>query len=610
MTLDSNERFELRRLIIAAQDGELTDGDRERLEAFVLSPGGADEAAAMLDQLSALEDSTTFNMRVGSRVEAGAHDRVFGPQASDAAKSGKQVARPEGSATSWRGISLWLIATGAAILILSHVSIGVLSWSFAQRKMASVARTTELPDQIVGAKPVEAPESATSYLVSTTACVWFPSRSSTPKVGQSMRSGETISLIEGIAELGFGPSGNDRVRIEGPANAFIRPDGVLSLQSGALVADVADGSPQHFVIETAMGPVLAANGTSMGIVMNLESMDLHVFKGRVTVDAGTDQAQGSLIELSEGEAVRFTMDSDGEMEIIFHDASASKFASARSMGFDPLKISAAYVNTILEADPVIYWRFEKSVAGAPRRIENLGSLSDFDAVVNGDVRWRQYASNRVAEFGLSDVPSVITSERQWPTKKLEEYTIELWIKPTCFHHGSIFCLTQPNPNKNNGHDHGMIFEVGARHWSTLQHLDPNRVRFVHRAPVSNDYKTGTSLLSRDVYKPRTWQHWAVRKKGEVLSMLVDGEVVDVGEDPNDLSPDLNVVIGQLYPDLSHRPFIGQLDEVAVYERALSDTEIQSHYRAVKAPAHTDAKPNDFARVPVLQSGSTLISNHL
>lgn len=611
MTLDPNERFELRRLIVASQDGELSNDERERLDAFVLSPGGAEEAASLLDQLSALEDAPSMRRPAGSCAGVAGN---AGTPVSDSENASTTVDRGNSAGrdpTKWRGISSWVIATSAAILILSHLSIGALSWSLAQRKTASTINASESTVLPEGTTPVESPDGATSYLVSTTACVWFPSRMSTPKVGQSMRLGETLSLVEGIAELGFGPFGNDRVRIEGPASAFIRPDGALSLQSGALTAEVAGGSPQHFVVDTPMGPVRAANGASMGIVMNLQSMELHVFKGRVIVEAGEEREQESAIELAEGEAVRFTIDSEGEMEIVFHNASATEFASARSMGFDPLKISDEYVSTILEADPVIYWRFEESIADSPKRIANQGNLPGFDAVIHGDVRWRQYASNRVAEFGLSDNSSVIVSEKQWPSKELDEYTVELWMKPTCFHHGTGFCLTSPNPSKNNGYDHGLIFEVGARHWSTLQHLKPNRTRFVHRSPISNDYKTGTYLLSEDVYKVRTWQHWTLRKNGDSLSMLVDGRIVDENRDPSKLSPNLNLVIGQLYPDLSHRPFIGQIDEVAVYERALSDREIKEHYRIGKsAPKSAGASADSLTQMPSIDFRTSPFSDRL
>ncbi|MFG0287983.1 MAG: LamG domain-containing protein [Rhodopirellula sp. JB044] len=621
MNIDSKECFELRRLIIAAQAGEISEDEADQLDALILRPGGADVAAALIDQMSSLEDVTSLNVRSSFCSSNGPRGNVCSvtdeptaaadPVITTASSASTSAATsPATSTASKHRIPVWLVATGAAVLLMSHLSVGALSWSLAQNEtktentsapLAEGAPSTTLDvdssqqQDPAGTNP---PRDTKSYLVSTTACVWFPSMSSMPRVGQSVQTGEMLSLIEGIAELGVGPSGNDRVRIEGPASVYIQPDGQLSLQSGALTADIADGNPEGLIVKTPIGTVRASSGASTGLVVNLDSVELHVFRGRVSIAAKDYHAGKTPIELVAGEAVRFTIDARGELEIIFQDASANEFASARSMGFDPLNIGDVYINAVKKSDPAIYWRFENTTTDFPRRIVNHGNLGEFDATIHGDVHWRRYASNRVAEFGLSDNPSVIVSAKPWPAKPLSDYTIELWMKPTCFHHGTAFCLTKDNPEANNGYDHGLIFEVGARHWSTLQHLKPNRVRYVHRTPISNQYQAGTYLLSRDVYKVRTWQHWVMRKQGGTITLTVDGEVVDENKDPTDLSPGLNLVIGQLYPTLSQRPFIGQIDEVAVYERFLSDAELLTHFQA--ANQRPPIKPNSRAAISLYE----------
>ncbi|SMP64329.1 Concanavalin A-like lectin/glucanases superfamily protein [Neorhodopirellula lusitana] len=632
MNADSQEHFELRRLILESQSRELTDAERKQLNDLVLAPGGAAEAAGLFDLFSALEEVIPATKLRASQLVASLANPSSATSATTALSGkaetrdglAKSTLRTQRTVQDWRGVSLWVLATTAAILVLSHLSIGVLSWSLAQRDSGSLSASGASPgspagESVVGDSSVpgssvqpqlsDRRSPAKSYLVSATACMWIQSSQPKPKVGQTLQSGQKLELVEGIAELASGRNGNDRVRIEGPAVASLRPDGQISLRSGALTAQVADNSREALVIDTPMGPVKASSGAAIGIVASPDLMEVHAFRGRVAVSHGDTVTQRSSIEIAAGEAVRLTVDAEGEMDVVYDDASASVFSSVRSMRFDPLSIDSSYSNLVLASDPAIYWRFEELAEGSPKRIANQGSLGDFDAIVQGDVRWQQYASNRVAEFGASDETSAIVSAKKWPAKELDDYTIELWMKPSCYHHGEVLCLTSENSERNNGYDHGLLLEVGARHWSSLRHLNPNRVRCVHRNPLSNDVKAGTTLLSRDRYKVRSWQHWVMRKSGETINLIVDGELADADRDSRGLPPNMNIVIGQLYPDLQQRPFIGQIDEVAIYERALSDQELKQHYRAamttleIKRAEQSEATAKLLKTTPALEAFS-------
>ena len=54
----------------------------------------------------------------------------------------------------------------------------------------------------------------------------------------------------------------------------------------------------------------------------------------------------------------------------------------------------------------------------------------------------------------------------------------------------------------------------------------------------------------------------------------------LSEDTSKLPPGLRLAVGKLYPSKRTRRFVGQLDELAIYNRALSPEEIASHYRPV------------------------------
>jgi hypothetical protein len=565
--VDAKELFELRRLILESQQQSLCDADRERLNALVCTPAGASEAACLIDQLSSFADSRQADARLRSNAAM-----PLSPNVS--------LCDVRRSRYAHVGFS-WSLATVASLFLMTHFVTGWVTWHAARRSAANQMQVELEPQPFATRKGVLSQKEP--YLVSTTACVWKSVSGETPAVGKTIAVGEVLNLVEGIAELEFHDDEGHRaqVRIEGPASVFIHPDGRLGLSSGVLVTEVASSGDALFSIDTPFGAVYVAGGASIGIVADGVQKELHVFRGLATLEPSWSPYVRKAISVEPGESV-LVLEAGGQFpEFVISQASKSRFTSARSIGFDPLHIGPSYVAEVLASKPDVYWRFEGLDESRPRRIVNQGMLEGVDAIVRGDVRWRQYGENRVAEFGLSGAESAFVSAVQWPSVPLDDYTVELWFKPTCFHHGELLCMTAGEALEDGRYDHGLLLEIGPRHWRTLQHIDANRLRFVHRAPVSADFNDGTTVVSRSQYQSRIWQHVVVRKQGDRLDMIVNGELMGTEYDSQPLAPQMQIVIGQLYPDLNHRPFVGQLDEVALYPRALEDDEVQSHFRTVK-----------------------------
>jgi len=117
-------------------------------------------------------------------------------------------------------------------------------------------------------------------------------------------------------------------------------------------------------------------------------------------------------------------------------------------------------------------------------------------------------------------------------------------------------------------------------WTTRQLTrGPNRIRFNHRTPPSGVVLDGTNLVSKDPYQVRVWQHVVARKSGNELSLWIDGNLAAQQEDDAPLPANMQILIGQLYPTKNYRPYVGQIDEVAFNDRALSKQEIRRHIRA-------------------------------
>jgi hypothetical protein len=127
----------------------------------------------------------------------------------------------------------------------------------------------------------------------------------------------------------------------------------------------------------------------------------------------------------------------------------------------------------------------------------------------------------------------------------------------------------------------MLIELGGSGKIPTATHHPGCIRFLHRSPAGNEPQTGTSCYSKTPYTLRKWQHVVATKDGPHMRLYVNGAEVAAGEDPSKLPPGLRLLVGRLYPDRGVRPFIGQLDELALYNRALSASEIADHYRLVR-----------------------------
>lgn len=113
----------------------------------------------------------------------------------------------------------------------------------------------------------------------------------------------------------------------------------------------------------------------------------------------------------------------------------------------------------------------------------------------------------------------------------------------------------------------------------------NRGRFPGRfsgGKREHESRADSRVFSRKPYSPGTWHHVvAVRESGRVL-LYVDGTLEASSEAaPRSEVLNLQVIIGRyslLSGEFWGRPFSGRLDELAIYDRALSAEEVREHSR--------------------------------
>lgn len=613
---DSLQR--LRELILRAQSESLSDEEVGQLNRAIRTPEGAVEAASLLDQLAIFGDchSSQWSAFAERLTE---NTCSFGEAPSGEAFSGMAFSGwPSLPATPVSGLGKsadrdWndeLTEPSQAkrskpvglvlALVASHLLIAGLTWSLSKPTprdgLSGVAATGEgfgrndataalgNGNAFIPQLPIARPVAARSpQLVSMTACVWRSPGDGTPEIGDTLRSGEVLDLIEGVAELRVGDASEEtNVRLEGPASVFIGSDGQLTVQRGSLTALSMGTGSQLVRFNTPIGAIAIRGQSSIGLTCGQSNYEFHLFDGHASIHPHGINASANPIELEKGDAVKIRMRSDDSFEVIRSAASKTNFVSVRSAGFDPLDLDESYASAILSSEPKVYWRFEESVGKAPYYIKNLGSEPNMNAVILGEPSWRQYGKNRVADLGHTPDLTAFQSLQAWPPEPLDDYTIECWVKPQLYHHGEIICLHSTEPLDDGRYPHTMMLESIAHHFhssSILKGLLPNRFRLVHRSLGSSAPINMTDILSKSAYHARVWQHVVSQSKGERKMLWVDGKLSAELINPAPLSANVKILVGQVYPDSSYRKFIGQIDEVAIYDRCLAPNEIRAHIKA-------------------------------
>ena len=477
---------------------------------------------------------------------------------------------------SSHGALSWIVPGACAALLLG-IGIAIGRWvnlpSEFQGAPALVIGTTPNGEHGVPSGGVVA-----ARLVQFTSCVWGPEMH--PRTSDSLRGGDSLNLIYGLAdlELGWPVRGKAKVRLEGPAGMVLMADGGVSLNFGKLTANIALEN-ESFAVETPLGRIEVTGDATIGVAVSPNSTEIHVFSGaaKVVTSWATDSHGSDTLDVDEGQSIRLATTEAGVVQIRRGIAAPGSFVTQISMTDDLLDITEDYVAAIKEASPVCYWRFNRPVDGLIRN-----EMADrYHGQALGNTEWVEEHDNWTIQCGgwlaTDMVPSHVVADRPLESVGVQSYSLEVWVKPSHFHLGTIAALL--NPNRDLPVLHGVLLELGGplSIGTGIEH--PGRVRYLHRNPPEGF--GGTSCFSDHAYGLRKWQHIVAVKDNSEMRLYIDGQEVAKREDTTPLSDGLLLLVGQLDRKRNSRLFIGQLDELAYYERALSDEEIQHHYHLVR-----------------------------
>jgi Concanavalin A-like lectin/glucanases superfamily len=378
------------------------------------------------------------------------------------------------------------------------------------------------------------------------------------------RSGRvTLSMLSGVMLV-----------VEGPADVELVAIDRVFCRGGKLRTRVPEGA-EGFVV-SCPGSAVIDLGTEFALSLESDG------KARVTVIEG--EVEAAVLNAAGIPRRSQRMEQNKAFEIDPHSGEVSTIAEAGSvvapadMVAMPLTLDPGYPSAVLASKPSHYWRFESLAAGViPNEIPRQPPL-----LVTGPVRLTTTpGANQSVVFGPGETGQHLTMGGLWQPARGQGYAIELWFLPEAISHAALAGLFVPTDTKLL--KHLCIVELTALTRQTLH--PPDAVRFLHRSPP--DKAGGVNVYSPERYIPYRWHHLVAQVNGERMELFLDGKLSQSAPVDADRSYQPGqLVLGRLSKIPIHlwwtsRPFVGRMDEVALYDHPITAQEVAHHYRLAK-----------------------------
>jgi hypothetical protein len=206
----------------------------------------------------------------------------------------------------------------------------------------------------------------------------------------------------------------------------------------------------------------------------------------------------------------------------------------------------------------------------------LLALSIFASIV--DVSNRVYASNDkynyAPYFTANGSNHVSIPDRQ--ELRLQKFSVSAWFRTTMTNNSSVAIIVNKGGFGNGDGNDRPDMNYGI--WITGSNQG---VRGKVQAGFENSAGSNYFVTSSNTYNDGNWHYAVVTFDGSVLRLYVDGQQV-ASLNTNNAIPDYNwdtpLTIGKTaLPNVNSNYFIGDIDEVRVYNRALSAQEVSDAY---------------------------------
>ena len=197
-----------------------------------------------------------------------------------------------------------------------------------------------------------------------------------------------------------------------------------------------------------------------------------------------------------------------------------------------------------------------------------------------------------AVFSASAPEQYLASDSTWKLARGSRQAIEFWFMAESIRRGSLVGLypAEYNLPRTLMHKHVMLVEAMA--YPTLSLEKPASVRFLRRWFRDVDLAVEeNNLFSQNIYIPNRWHHVVAQRSDKRMELYLDG-VRDRSITPEKDPPGIlyHLVVGRSTAEASDgeevHPFVGRIDELALYDHPLSPEEVLHHFRlaAPRTPA--------------------------
>lgn len=529
---------ELDSLLAALCDGRLDSSKHERLEEILISsPTARPYYHSYIDLHLELTDRTERELAVGHHTALRATNKIL----------------PFPTVKSLLGA---MVATFAIALL-------ILFWQ--QRKPIKITDAST-PNPVATIKTSEH-------------VVWIP-ESTSSDVGDILSTGSAYYIQSGSLALRF--ENGAAITLRGPVGFTIRNEMELFVSHGSVAADIPK-SAHGFTILTPNAAFVDL-GTKFSLNVSEDgdpTSDLYVREGLVIANLlGDNGTTISGVPAEAGKSVR--VDSKG---FSYGVTDSGSFLESLPIARNELSITPAYRNAVRASGPLAYWTFENSSGDSVPN--EMGEK--FAGQLSGGSTLTQAGGNTSLLINKNNIPSNFHIADPFENLNAGQgYSIEFCFNANTRKHASLVTLHSPRTAEQIASDY---FGAEVPYLSQVELLGRNAraaglicgdftLRQVHRAPAG--HTAGTDAITSTTYQAHQWYHLVAVATSDEVILYLDGEVVRRVSHKG--TPDQSPYIlsaGRLRPvgyPATYRQLDGSLDELAIYSRPLSQSEIRDHWK--------------------------------
>lgn len=389
------------------------------------------------------------------------------------------------------------------------------------------------------------------------------------KPGLRLKPG-SLTVERGQVQVEF--LGGAKLLVRGPAELHILTPKSATLVSGVAATRVLQWG-HGFVLNTPAA-ALVDLGTEFAVsVDETQGSEVRVVDGEVEVSVlGEDGSTLISERIVEDNARRVApgskrLESTDGLELL---ASGLELYDRPTK---PLAVPQRYIDAVLAAGPVLYWRFETQDAEGlvPNELgQQLAARVEGSQLDPRAIRIHSGA----LQLAASETPRFIAAAQAIPKLNEQSFSLEFWANPDMLHWATLAAIVPEDDAP--ALQHLNVLELA--HQTTLVH-QAGAFRFMHRHPPKK--AGGVNVFTKDGCIPGHWHHVVAVKTPESLRFYTNGQLQRQLDGPMGSDPgSYRVFLGQLRTSTAERQFVGAIDEVALYLKALDDNEVRGHYDAM------------------------------